>query len=159
MGSRTDFSLLHNSISFRLYYRYDPSRLPFCTSNIHGMLHIPDDIRISGPLWTAWAFVMERICSLTVRAVKSRLNPFGSLNQYFKRIAQLSHIRNKYNLSSRLEPDNLDTQDHDEDNDLTSSAAPAAKLSRFEEQVTGCEYFRGYTLLLARAYKRPSITS
>ncbi|KAG8905503.1 hypothetical protein FRC00_013220 [Tulasnella sp. 408] len=121
----------------RLYYRYDPSRLPFCTSNIHGMLHIPDDIRISGPLWTAWAFVMERICSLTVRAVKSRLNPFGSLNQYFKRIAQLSHIRNKYNLSSHLEPDNLDTQDGGEDNDLTSSAAPAAKLSRFEEQVTG----------------------
>ncbi|KAG8994297.1 hypothetical protein FRB90_000459 [Tulasnella sp. 427] len=140
----------------KLYYQYNASRVAFCTSNIHGVLHIPEDIRRSGPLWTAWAFIMERICSLTVRAVKSRLNPFGSLNQYFKRVAQLTHIRNKYNLSSQLEPLDEAGEASDEesdadwqDEDLASGTLPPVKLTRFEEQV------QGYGVLKPSTLERP----
>ncbi|PSR75060.1 hypothetical protein PHLCEN_2v9339 [Hermanssonia centrifuga] len=39
----------------RYYYQYDDECLSVCLLVIHGLLHIPDDIRFCGPMWSAMA--------------------------------------------------------------------------------------------------------
>ncbi|KAG8922102.1 hypothetical protein FRC02_012132 [Tulasnella sp. 418] len=84
------------------------------------MLHLADGIEDSGPVWTSWAFIMERICSLISSCVTSRLHPDGTLNQRIKREAQLSAIVLKYDLY-----DELDLSRPGDD--------PAEQLSRSEQ--------------------------
>ncbi|KAL1684480.1 hypothetical protein GGG16DRAFT_68216, partial [Schizophyllum commune] len=55
----------------RLYYQHDSSRVSVCTLNIHALLHIADSIEAMGPVWTYWAFPMERFCGRMQRAVRS----------------------------------------------------------------------------------------
>ncbi|KAG8927712.1 hypothetical protein FRC01_007055 [Tulasnella sp. 417] len=85
-----------------LYYQFDPDRLAFCISTIHAILHIPDDIVNSGPVWTSWCFAMERICFLVKTCVTSRLHLYGTIDQRIKRDAQLSTIKLRYTLTNHL---------------------------------------------------------
>ncbi|EUC56942.1 transposase family Tnp2 protein [Rhizoctonia solani AG-3 Rhs1AP] len=86
------------------YYQYDPARLPTCPLTIHALLHLPHYIRTSGPLWTSWAFVMERFCGHILPAVKNRIRPYGHLDNYVQRRAQMQAVSLKYELPSLAKP-------------------------------------------------------
>ncbi|KIJ65988.1 hypothetical protein HYDPIDRAFT_87730 [Hydnomerulius pinastri MD-312] len=75
-----------------IYYQHDPQRLATCTVTIHGLLHIADSIEMTGPVWTSWAFPMERFCGRLQPAIKSRRRPDACLAQYIGEEAQLTHI-------------------------------------------------------------------
>lgn len=88
----------------RYYYQYDPARLPACPLTIHALLHLPHYIRIAGPLWASWAFVMERFCGHILPAVKNRVRPYDHLDNYIQRRAQMQAVSLKYNLPSLAKP-------------------------------------------------------
>ncbi|TDL14430.1 hypothetical protein BD410DRAFT_734083 [Rickenella mellea] len=85
-----------------LYYKSDPERLSTCPVTVHGLLHIADSIETSGPVWTAWAFVMERYCGSLRPAIRSRRFPFASMDTYVEEKAQLSQVKLVYNLGTHL---------------------------------------------------------
>ncbi|KAJ7125549.1 hypothetical protein C8R43DRAFT_898664 [Mycena crocata] len=85
------------------YYQYDPAYLPVCTSTIHALLHIPDDILNAGPMWCYWNYVTERFVGFLVRSSKSRRNPYASFARRLREIAQNNVIKLKYNLHRELD--------------------------------------------------------
>lgn len=93
-------SILLNSC--RYYYQYKTERLSACPWTIHAILHIVDDIRNCGPVWTSWAFVMERYCGVIGQAIKSKLHPWGSLTMRALRVEQLKQLKARYNLWDEL---------------------------------------------------------
>ncbi|KAF8493835.1 hypothetical protein BU17DRAFT_59563 [Hysterangium stoloniferum] len=80
----------------RLYYKYNEGNLPACTFNVHAMLHIADYIKQAGPVWTTWAFPMERYCGKLGERITSRLHPYATLSHFVKRTAQLSQLKVRY---------------------------------------------------------------
>jgi len=90
---------------YRLYYQYTEDRLPTCPLTIHALLHIPEYIRRTGPLWTSWAFVMERFCGhLLVPAVKNRTRPYENLDNYIQRRAQMQIAACIFSMPSLAHP-------------------------------------------------------
>lgn len=73
-----------------------------CVSTVHALLHIADDIIQSGPVWTSWCFIMERMCFNIKNSLTSRLHPYGTLNQQVKREAQLATIKFRYDMFEEL---------------------------------------------------------
>jgi hypothetical protein len=55
-----------------------------------------------GPVWTYWAFPMERFCGKLLRSIKSRRHPFANLDSYITAVAQLDQIKNRYNAHEEL---------------------------------------------------------
>jgi hypothetical protein len=96
--------IIANPVLSRYYFQHDINRLSTCTLTIHALLHIPEDIRNCGPVWTYWCFVMERLCGILLRAVKSKLNPWGALAQRAKRISQIQLLNIQYSLWDVLRP-------------------------------------------------------
>ncbi|CAE6417422.1 unnamed protein product, partial [Rhizoctonia solani] len=88
----------------RLYYQYDENRLEACPLTIHALLHLPAYIRQTGPLWTSWAFVMERFCGHLLPAVKNRTLPYQHLDNYVQRRAQMQIVSRLYSLPSLAKP-------------------------------------------------------
>jgi hypothetical protein len=82
----------------RYYYQYKETRLSACPLTIHALLHIPYYIRQTGPVWTSWAFVMERFCGSLLPSIKNRLNPYPCIDNYIQRRAQLQSISAIYNI-------------------------------------------------------------
>ncbi|QRW13660.1 Transposase family Tnp2 protein [Ceratobasidium sp. AG-Ba] len=82
----------------KYYYQYEYDRLPACPLTIHALLHIPYYIRMTGPLWASWAFVMERFCGYLLPAVKNRYQPYRHLDNYIMRTAQLKVVCHTYGL-------------------------------------------------------------
>ncbi|KAF8680006.1 Transposase family tnp2 [Rhizoctonia solani] len=80
------------------YYQYKETRLSACPLTIHALLHVPYYIRQTGPVWTSWAFVMERFCGSLLPAIKNWLNPYPCINNYVQRRAQLQNISAMYNV-------------------------------------------------------------
>ena len=76
-----------------IYYQHDPQCLLTCPLTIHALLHIADSIQASGPVWTAWAFPMERYCGALQPAIRSRRFPYSSLNCYVVDWARLTQIK------------------------------------------------------------------
>lgn len=62
-------------VPISLYYQNDPAQLSSCPLTIHALLHIPDGITAIGPVWTYWAFPMERHCNSLLPAIRSRSHP------------------------------------------------------------------------------------
>ncbi|KAJ7055137.1 hypothetical protein C8F01DRAFT_1321841, partial [Mycena amicta] len=89
-----------------LYYQYTPSRLSTCPLTIHALLHIADGIESVGPVWTYWAFPMERFCGRLQPYIKNRRFPFASLDGHVVAFAQLEVIKLKYGCADtiRLKP-------------------------------------------------------
>ncbi|KAL0056826.1 hypothetical protein AAF712_016563 [Marasmius tenuissimus] len=87
----------------KLYYQYDPDRTRACPLTLHALLHIVDGIQWVGPVWTYWAFPMERYCGRLQPAIKSRRHPFAAIDNYIASFAQLSHLKIMYNLHHELE--------------------------------------------------------
>ena len=61
--------LIKDFIKFqdRYVYRQNFDRLPACTSQIHAIIHLPQQIRATGPLRSYWTFPVERICAGIVK--------------------------------------------------------------------------------------------
>ncbi|KAH9850528.1 hypothetical protein C2E23DRAFT_735077 [Lenzites betulinus] len=87
----------------RFYYQYDPQRLSACPLTIHALLHIADGIEKTGPVWTTWAFPMERYCGKLQPAIRSRRFPYASLNRYVVDQARLTQIKLMYGSKVRDE--------------------------------------------------------
>jgi len=86
----------------RIYYQYSPDRLSACPLTVHALLHIPDAINETSPVWTAWAFPTERFCGRLLPAIKSRRHPFANIDNYVVASAQLSQIKIRHNLREEL---------------------------------------------------------
>lgn len=83
----------------RLYYQFDPSCLSTCIVTVHALLHIADSINAVGPVWTVWAYPMERFCGQLQRAVKGRHFVWAAIDNWALRMAQVAHVRYAYHLS------------------------------------------------------------
>lgn len=86
----------------KLYYQQNPARVSICTINIHALLHIADSIEAMGPVWTYWAFPMERYCGSLQRAMRSRRFPWSNLDEHVVATAQLAQVKLRYNLEQEL---------------------------------------------------------
>lgn len=115
----------------RVYYQYDESRLSACTLPIHGLLHIAQDIRFCGPVWTSWTFYMERYCSLLQMGLQSRRFPWSGLNRRILHTAYLSTVSIKFDL----------------DNEFKGfRSRNTGEVSRNERQFDGCELVLPYSV-------------
>jgi len=86
----------------RLYYQLSPKRLSTCPVTVHALLHLADGIEACGPVWAYWAFPMERFCGILQPWIKSRRFPFANLDNHVVAMAQISHIKIRYNLHEQL---------------------------------------------------------
>lgn len=76
------------------------------------MLHIPGDIRATGPLWCYWNFPTERFCGAIVQDTHSRKHPYTSMAHRLRDIAQLNQIKLVYGLTNELDlSDSRDAED------------------------------------------------
>ncbi|KAI4518977.1 hypothetical protein K525DRAFT_171142, partial [Schizophyllum commune Loenen D] len=66
------------------------------------LLHIADSIEAMGPVWTYWAFPMERYCGKLQRMMRSRRFPWSNLDAQVLANAQLDHIKLRYNIDQEL---------------------------------------------------------
>ena len=88
-----------------MYYKHDPNRLSACPLTIHALLRIAWGIREAGPVWTYWAYPMERHCNTLLQSVRSRRHPCASISSFVVATAQLDQIRLLYDLHETLRLD------------------------------------------------------
>ncbi len=64
-------------------------------------------IRVAGPVWTYWAYPMERHCNTLLQSIRSRRYPYASITSFVTATAQLNQIRLSYDLYEvlHLDPD------------------------------------------------------
>ncbi|KAI5822604.1 hypothetical protein K523DRAFT_318073 [Schizophyllum commune Tattone D] len=86
----------------KLYYQNNPERVQVCTLNVHALLHIADGIVAMGPVWTYWAFPMERYCGRLQRVIRSRRYPWSNLDAHILATAQLAQLRVRFGLEHEL---------------------------------------------------------
>ncbi|KAB5591793.1 hypothetical protein CTheo_4785 [Ceratobasidium theobromae] len=86
-----------------LYYQHNPERMQTCPVNLHYLLHIADSIQFLGPVWTYWAFPMERYCSFIGASVKSRRYPYANIARRIRDVTQLKVIREIYDLHNIIQ--------------------------------------------------------
>src|ERR1700722_3485310 len=87
-----------NMIYTRYYYQYNEGRLSTCTLTIHGVLHVPKDIRKCGPVWTTWTFSMERFCGFLQAGLRSKTHPWSNLDKRVLHLAYISQLHMRYDL-------------------------------------------------------------
>ena len=92
----------HLLLHTRLYYQHKPSHLSTCPVTIHSLLHIADGIDTCSLVLAYWAFPMEHFCGKLQGCIKSCQYPYTNLDTYIFSDAQLSIIKNKYNLHKTL---------------------------------------------------------
>ncbi|KAF9230264.1 hypothetical protein BU15DRAFT_83853 [Melanogaster broomeanus] len=66
------------------------------------LLHVADSIKTMGPVWTSWAFPMERFCGRLQPVIKSRRRPDACLARYIGEEAQLTHIGLIHHMTEEL---------------------------------------------------------
>ncbi|KAF9472876.1 hypothetical protein BDN70DRAFT_818022 [Pholiota conissans] len=94
--------IIFRHFTLSIYYQYDPDRVSTCPLTVHALLHIADGIEAMGPVWTYWAFPMERFCGLISRHINSHRFPFANIDSYVTAIAQLDQIKLRYNAYDQL---------------------------------------------------------
>ncbi|KJA13854.1 hypothetical protein HYPSUDRAFT_151076, partial [Hypholoma sublateritium FD-334 SS-4] len=107
----TQFSITHTEVNQleqgleswvkkyeKIYYQYDIKRLSTCTLTVHALLHLADNIRFCGPVWTTWTFWVERYCGYLQAGLKSKVAPWANLNNRILHKAYLEQIDIYYNL-------------------------------------------------------------
>jgi hypothetical protein len=99
--------------------------MAMCPLTIHALLHIADSIENAGPVWTYWAFPMERFCGRLKQAVSSRRFPWSRIDNHVTSIAHLDAIRMCYNLEDTVS--------------LTRKKQPSGSVLSFPE-TSDCEY-------------------
>ncbi|PVF91703.1 hypothetical protein CPB86DRAFT_718977 [Serendipita vermifera] len=87
----------------RYYYQYDINMVQVCTLPIHALLHVPYDIRATGPVSVCWSWVMERFCGFLGIAVKNgRRFPNATLAYQVHAHALVNYFEACYELGLRL---------------------------------------------------------
>jgi hypothetical protein len=83
----------------RYYYQYDIKRIQVCTLPIHALLHVPHDIRATGPVSICWSWVIERFCGLlgTESRKKKQYMNANLANQMHSR-ALVNYFEARYDL-------------------------------------------------------------
>ncbi|KIM60588.1 hypothetical protein SCLCIDRAFT_123748, partial [Scleroderma citrinum Foug A] len=66
------------------------------------LLHIADSINAMGPVWTSWAFPMERFCGSIQPTIKNRCFPYASISKYVTDDAHLTQVQLLYDLQDKL---------------------------------------------------------
>lgn len=94
--------VLTSKVLFRIYYQHNPERLSACPITIHALLHIADSIEETGPVWTSWAFPMERFCGQMQPAIMSRRHPDACMARYIVEHAQLTQAALVHNFTEEL---------------------------------------------------------
>ncbi len=89
---------LNTHTMFSLYYQRDPTRVNVCPVTVHALLHIAGSIKAMGPVWCYWAFPMERYCGTLSPAIRSRRNPWRSMDRFVLETAQLTQIKVVYDM-------------------------------------------------------------
>ncbi|PPQ81548.1 hypothetical protein CVT24_000065 [Panaeolus cyanescens] len=115
-----------------LYYERDPDRLSTCPLTIHALLHIADSIETMGPVWTYWAWPMERHCNKLLPSIRSRRHPYVCISTFVSAVAQLDQIRLKYNLVDALNLDPVKKDAHV----YTHALYPGFKLAPTKREET-----------------------
>jgi len=104
--SISSFSLTYyTQIDNRLYHKNDPTWLSACPLTVYALLHIAWGIRVAGPVWTYWAYPMERHCNTLLLSIKSRCHPYASINSFVTATAQLDQIWLLYDIYEALHLD------------------------------------------------------
>lgn len=117
----------------RYYYQYREDRLSACPTVIHGLLHVPRNIRDCGPGWTAWTFFIERFCGLLQSTLRSRSQPWGNLNNRLTQLARLNQLAAQYDLAEEL--------------DLVDRYEVTNRPTRYEQIFEDCEYLLHWSAL------------
>jgi len=74
-------------------------RIQVCTLPVHALLHVPQDIRSSGPVSGCWSWVMERFCSLLgIVAKKGRRYPNPVITSRMHQHALILFFNAQYDL-------------------------------------------------------------
>jgi hypothetical protein len=73
-----------------------------CPITVHALLHIAPTIRAIGPVWTYWAFPMERHCGDILQHVRNRRFPYVNINKYVTSRTHLTQIMLLYDLGREL---------------------------------------------------------
>jgi hypothetical protein len=94
---------------YRIYYQGNPERLSTCTLTIHGLLHVCDNIRFCGPVWTTWTFWVERYCGYLQAGLPSKRHPWANLNKRIIHKAYLDQVDIIYDLidNTKITSNNL----------------------------------------------------
>lgn len=74
-------------------YQREFNRLPACTSQVHLLLHLPQQIKTSGPPRAYWSFPVERICADVVDKLKSKKHPYRNLTLEMERSEKVCIMR------------------------------------------------------------------
>jgi hypothetical protein len=86
----------------RYYYQYQEDRLSVCTTVIHGLLHVPANIRYCAPSWATWTFHIERMCGDFQGNLGSKSAPSSNINKRVLYGAILDQLASKFDLSDEL---------------------------------------------------------
>jgi hypothetical protein len=74
-----------------------------CTLPIHALLHVPYDIRATGPVSVCWSWVMERFCGfLGISAQRGRRFPNATLSYRVHTHALVNYFETRYELGLSL---------------------------------------------------------
>ena len=73
-------------------YRYKFDRLPACTSQVHALLHLADQVRAAGPPRAYWSFWVERSCSNDISKLQNRRHPFKNLELEIQRFEKVRSL-------------------------------------------------------------------
>src|SRR6185369_13694638 len=47
--------------------------------SLHYLLHVADSILATGPCWTSWQFLMERLCGMLIPLARSQSSPYENI--------------------------------------------------------------------------------
>ena len=81
-------------------YRRNFDRLPACTSQMHALIHLSQQIRATGPPRSYWTFPVERICAGIVKKLKSRKHPYRNLTLELERSEKVSNFIFNYEINT-----------------------------------------------------------
>jgi hypothetical protein len=112
----------------RYYYQYREDRLSTCLLTIHGLLHIPEDIRVCGPMWTGWTFYMEQFCGILKSGLHSHVQPWSNLNKRILHMAYLQALAARYDLKSELSVMGFHDNNGERRNEMTYDQCMYLKL-------------------------------
>src|ERR1700690_2046901 len=90
------------TLSHRYYYQFREDRLSACPLTVHGLLHVADNIRFCGPVWTTWTFQMERYCGYLQLGIRSKTHPWVNLAKRILHAAYLNQLGARYDLDEEL---------------------------------------------------------
>ena len=79
-----------------IYYHGDPARLSVCTSQLHGLAHLADNIRFLGPAHVSWQFSLERYVGTIERLATSKAHMSKSIYNNLEYLEHVKYARELY---------------------------------------------------------------